>query len=179
MRRLPIGATIGDFKATMSASAEVPKVRTSKFPFREANREFNRKHQKQIRESLVLYLGSLVVIWVVALLLLQDTRAALNATLLALLAVHAVRIYYLAKLRNLALTRAQYVPAFGAILVISLLIPLAYVKTATGAAGLSWEPSRSIVLALGIAAPFSVYADFVIASWLQRLGGSIDSDAMQ
>jgi hypothetical protein len=178
-RKLPIGATMGDFKATMSASPESPKVRPSRFPFKEANKEFNRKHQKQIRGSMALYLGSLVVVWILALFTLEDTKAALNVTLLALLAAHVVRIYYLAKMCNVTLTAAQYVSFAGAILVMSLLIVLAYVKAVPGTAGLSWEPSRSIVLSVGIAAVLSVYADFVIASWLQRLIGPIDSDATQ
>ena len=178
-RKLPIGATMGDFKATMRTSPELPKVRPSRFPYREANREFNRKYRKQIRDSIVLYLGSLVVVWILAFFTLEDTKAALNVTLLALLAAHAVRISHLAKVRTLTLTRAQYVLVAGTILVMSVLVMLAYVKATIGTAGLSWEPSRSIVLSVGMAAALSAYADFVIASWLQRLMGPIDSDSMQ
>jgi hypothetical protein len=176
-RKLRIGATMGDFKAAMSTSPELPKARPSRLPFREANREFNQKHRKQLRGSIFLYLGSLVVVWIAALFTLKDTTAALNTTLLGLLAAHGVRIYYLAKVRNLTLTRAQYVPVIGAIFVMPLLIILAYVKASANPASLGWEPSRSIVLSLALAMALTVHADFVVAAWWQRLTGSIDSDA--
>lgn len=176
-RKLPIDATMGDFKAAMQASPELQKVRPSRFPFREANRKFNEKYRKPLRDSLFLYLGVLAVVWVVALFVLQDTMAALNTTLLALLAAHVVRIYYLAKMRNLTLATAQYIPGLGAIVVGLLLITLAYVKASANPASLGWEPSRSIVLSLAVAIALAVYTDFFIAAWLQRLTGSIDSDA--
>jgi hypothetical protein len=176
-RKLPIGATMGDFKVAMGDNPKLPKTRPSRVPFREANREFNQRHRKQVRGSIGFYLGSLVVVWVVALFTLKDAGAALNATLLALLAAHAVRIYQLAKMPDLTLTRAQYVPGVGAILVGMALILLAYVKASTNPASLGWEPSRSIVLSLAMAMAFTVYTDFIIAAWLQRLTDPTRSDA--
>jgi hypothetical protein len=106
--------------------------------------------------------------WSAAFLLFSDASFALTMTLAGLLAVHIVRIAWIVRQRNLALTLHQSTVvivvggAAGAII-----LTLAYVTTTLDPIG-SWPVYRNISFSLVLLSFFFVYVDIAIASLLRN-----------
>jgi hypothetical protein len=132
-------------------------------------KEFNRKHAGQVRASIILYLVTILVAWFSSFFSFTNTNAALTATVFIFLAVHVVRIAYLTRVYDLALTKMQYFAAGCMAFGVALFVIFAYSQVPANETAEAMGISHSILLSLFLAAFLSVYVDFGIASFLTRL----------
>ena len=133
-------------------------------------KEFNRAHHKHVRDSIVLHLVALLVLWSATSFFMGNLTSALTATIVGLVVTHIVRISRLKDLHGLRLTRSQYVTVSCMAAVTALLVLLAFSRTTPVEPGFSWDVFRLVLLSLSLATYLSVYVDFAVASLFPKAG---------
>ena len=128
-------------------------------------REFNQAHLKDLRVSIALYLIALLITWTVLSFILGTPTTALSLTMLVLLAVHAVRIGQLSKLRSRSRTALQNIFLWLMGVVVALLVIFAYSQTVASGLRVSWPCFRAVLLSMALASYLSAYLDFAAADF--------------